>query len=180
MRLAALMLATTAMVLSGCEGGGGVVVVHDRPLSPAEAQAVQASVQGLMRDVAHDVTQDGPTAWRKHFADTPAFFMVVNGQMDFADSQSATEGIKKVAQTFKQIELTWGDVRVDPLAANFAVVAAPYQEKITMADGQHVESGGFFTAVAEQRDGQWQFRDVHWSVPAAPPSAPKAAAGSTR
>ena len=178
MRLAALMLGATGMVLSGCERGGGVLVVHDRPLSPTEAQAVQNGVRALMQDVAHDVTQDGPIAWSKHFQDTPEFFMAVNGQMAFGNGELAREGIKNVAQTFKQITLTWGDVRVDPLARNLAVVATTYQENIMLAPGGNIDSSGFFTAVVEQRQGRWQFRDVHWSVPGPPLPNPGKPAGA--
>jgi hypothetical protein len=66
---------------------------------------------------AHDVTQDGPTAWRRHFADSPSFFMAVNGRLVFPNSAAATAGIQNVARTIKQIELRWGDdLPIDPLA----------------------------------------------------------------
>lgn len=36
--------------------------------------AVEDGVRRFTVTVAHDVTEEGPVAWRKHFADSPAFF----------------------------------------------------------------------------------------------------------
>jgi hypothetical protein len=132
---------------------------------------IDRDVRHFMSDVAHDVTQDGPSSWHKYFADTPAFFMVVNGQMAFANGSKATTGIQQVAKSIKQIELKWGDdLRLDPLAPDIAVVAAPYHEIQVWADGRRVEENGYFTGVVQYRDGRWQFRDCHWSEPV--PSSP--------
>jgi hypothetical protein len=122
-----------------------------------------------MQMVAHDVTQQGPRAWREHFADSPAFFMAVNGSMAFADSAAATTGIQGAAQAIPHIELAWGsDLRVDPLTPELAVVATSWREVQVNPAGKRTDSSGFFTGVAEQRNGSWQFRDAHWSeaVPA--------------
>lgn len=155
---------------AGC-GGWHV----ESALTAEEHEAVTDGVRAFMRNVAHDVSQGGPAAWRPHFADTPAFFMAVNGALAFHDSESATEGIRNVAKTFKSIALQWGDeIRVDPLTGRFAAVGTTYREMLTTPDGGTVTSNGFFTAVAEKQNGQWEFRDVHWSVPAAMPNEAKA------
>jgi hypothetical protein len=139
-------------------------------LTPERAAAVDSGVRAFMRGVAHGVTQDGPVAWRKYFADTPAFFMAVNGKIAFANSAEVTAGLPQVALAIKQIELKWGDdLRVDPLAPDLAVVAAPYHEFQVWADGHRVEDSGYFTGIAQYRDGRWQFRDAHWSEPVPPP-----------
>lgn len=159
----------TTVFLAGCD-------LHFRKpqdsqsQNPAGTSAVEAAVKTFAQTVAHDVTQDGPSAWRKHFEDSSAFFMAVNGQMAFVDSAAATAGIQAFAPTIKKIELHWGDdLRVDALTPNFAVVAATYHEIWDATSGQHVDSTGFFTGTAEFRDGRWQFRDAHWSVPVPPP-----------
>jgi hypothetical protein len=126
--------------------------------------AVEPSVKAFTQEVARDITAEGPTAWRKYFADTPSFFMAVNGRMAFPSGAAATAGIDGVAKEIKHIELKWGDdLRVDPLTPDLAVVAASYHEVQLHADGKTVNDNGFFTAVAEQHDGHWQFRNVHWS-----------------
>ena len=121
-------------------------------------------MRSFVETAAHNVTQDGPIAWRKHFSDRPAFFMVVDGQMVFKDGETAKNALPNVALAIRHIELNWGDnLRVDPLTSELAVVAAPYQEIRVDAGGHRVEETGYFTAVAELRDGRWQFRDAHWS-----------------
>jgi Domain of unknown function (DUF4440) len=130
-------------------------------------------VRAFTRTVSHDVTQNGPTAWRKLFSDSPAFFMASNGLLVFPNSAAATKGIQDFARTIKQIELRWGDdLRVDPLTPDLAVVAATYHEIQVNTAGQRVDEAGFFTGIAEYRDGRWQFRNAHWSVPVPPPPGP--------
>ena len=119
--------------------------------------------------VAHDITQEGPLAWSKFFEDNPAFFMAVNGQMAFPSGAAAKSGIQNVALALKHIELKWGDdLRIDPLTPELAVVAAPWHEIQIDSAGHRVEETGFFTGLAELRDGRWQFRNVHWSSPMFP------------
>jgi hypothetical protein len=135
-------------------------------LAPARAAAVDEAVRTLMKNVAHDVTHDGPLAWCKYLETGPTFFMAVNGQMAFANGAAAVEGTQKFALTIKHIELAWGeDLRVDPLTPQLAVVAAPWHEVQIDTAGHRVEEDGFFTALAEYREGRWQFRDAHWSAP---------------
>ncbi len=142
-----------------------------KSLTAGRAAAVETEVRDFMRHVTHDVTQDGPAAWHKYFADTPAFFMAVNGKIAFASGAEAAAGLQQVATAIKQIELKWGDdLRVDPLAPDLAVAAAPYHEFQVWADGHRVEDSGYFTGVAQYRDGRWQFRDCHWSEPVPPPA----------
>jgi hypothetical protein len=132
------------------------------PSLPAlRAAHVENSVRAFMRTVAHDVTQEVPAAWSRYFAETPAFFMAVDGHLVFPDSAAASRGIRQAAQEIKRIQLVWGsDLRVDPFTANFAVVASSWHEVQLKADGQRLDESGFFTAVAELRDRRWQFRDA--------------------
>jgi len=135
-----------------------------QPMTAAESERVDLAVRSFMATIASDVTHDGPVAWRKHFADSRAFFMVNDGQMAFATSADATKGIHDFASTIRSIRLEWGsDLRVDPLTPNFAVVAVSYSEEQTPSNGDPLRVHGYFTGVAEFRDGHWQFRDAHWS-----------------
>ena len=128
--------------------------------------AVDQAVRSFMQTVSHSVTQDGPLAWIKFFDASPAFFMAVNGQMAFPNASAAQEGTRKFAQTIRQIELKWGDdLRVDPLTNEYAVVGVSWREVQVDTAGHSVTETGYFTALAEYRDGHWQFRDAHWSAP---------------
>ena len=148
-----------AVYCAGCNSWDG-----SRGLTPDRAAQVSREVKEFAAIVAHDVTQDGPAAWLKHFSERPTFFMAVEGKLQFPDSASAAAGIQKVAQMMKHIELKWSDVRVDPLTPELAGMGAGWNEVIEMADGKRVNSGGYFTALAEQRNGRWQFRNAHWST----------------
>jgi hypothetical protein len=147
----------------------------------AQQQDVTNEVRAFMNDVARDVTQNGVTAWRKHFEDSPSFFMAVNGEMVFPDSQSFTQGMPNLARTFKRIDLKWGEeIRVDPLTVRLASVGTAYHEELAYVsgiDGGLAHAKGFFTALAEKRGEHWQFRNVHWSA-SIPAPIPAAAASS--
>ena len=113
--------------------------------------------------------------WRKHFSDSPAFFMAVNGAIAFPSGQAAAQAIPEIARQYKHIELHWGDdLRVDALTENLCVVAASYTEVIELQPGVEGMQGtqrGYFTGLAEKRNGQWQFRNAHWSAAVPPPKA---------
>jgi hypothetical protein len=77
-------------------------------------------------------------------ADSPAFFMAVNGRMAFPNTAAATTRIEGVSKEIKHIELKWGDdLRVDPLTPDLAVVPAPYHEVHVHAAGNTVNHTGF-------------------------------------
>ena len=142
-------------------------------LTPASAAAIGESARTFMRTVAHDVTREGPQAWLRFFDTSPEFFMAVNGQLAFPNAAAAQEGTRNFARTINHIDLTWGDdLRVDPLTAQLAVVAASWREIQVDKAGHRIEQAGYFTALAEYRDGRWRFRDIHWSAPVSPPPAP--------
>lgn len=164
-RLASVLL--VMVVFGGCnrrETGPGESPV----LTAAQVAAVESGVRTFMAAVARDVTQEGPLAWSSYFDESPAFFMAVNGQMAFPSGAAAKDGMPSVAQAIKHIDLKWGDdLRIDALTPELAVLAAPWHEVQTNAGGHIVEESGFFTAVAEYRNGRWLFRNAHWSSPVA-------------
>ena len=128
-------------------------------------------VKAYTSAVAHDVTQPGPAAWRRHFADSPSFFMASVGHLVFPNSASATKGIQDFARTIDHMELHWGeDLRVDPLTPDLAVIATPWHEIRVDTSGNRVDETGFFAAIAEYRNGHWQFWNAHWSVAGPPPA----------
>jgi hypothetical protein len=151
-------------VFTGCNAR------QSQSITSAHAVVVEQDVRQLMQSVARDVTQQGPLAWLKYFETGPSFFMGVNGQMAFSNAGAATHGTQSFARTIQHIELHWGDLRVDPLTSEFAIVAAPWREIRVDLNGHRLEDTGFFTALAEFRDGRWQFRDAHWSSPVPPPA----------
>jgi hypothetical protein len=121
--------------------------------------------------VAQDVTREGPTAWQRHFARTPAFFMAAEGRVVFPTRDAATRGIEELERVIRHIELRWeDDVRVDPLAPGLALLAAPYREVRVDTSGKRVDESGYFTGLAEHGADGWKLRDAHWSVVGVPPA----------
>jgi len=162
LRIRFLLLAIT---LAACVPSGAGAS-HSNSVTPDGAASVDQAVRAFMQTVSHSVTQDGPTAWIKYFDASPAFFMAVNGQMAFPNPAAAQEGTRTFAQTIRHIELKWGDdLRVDPLTNEFAVVAVSWREIQVDTAGHSVTETGYFTGLAEYREGRWQFRDAHWSSP---------------
>ena len=105
--------------------------------------------------MAGDVTQNGSTAWRRHFADTPPFFVASEDKLVFPDSPSATTGIRDLPRWIQSIELQWGsDLRVDPLTPNLALMAASFHELLVSPAGERTDEHGFFTGIAEYRQGR--------------------------
>jgi hypothetical protein len=172
MRIRSCILLLATIFCAGCRHHRGLHAAA-RPLTPEQSAAVASSVLSYMQSVAHDITQDGPSAWRKHFADTPAFFMADEGRLVFPNYAAADAAIRSLESDIKQIDLKWGDdLRADPLTADFAVVAASYHELRVEKSARKIDESGFFTAVTELHDGRWQFRDAHWSVIVPPPAVP--------
>jgi len=137
-------------------------------LKARQRSEVQAGVEAFVHRVAEEVTREGPMAWKKEFADRPEFFMASEGQLAFRSSQEATQEIESVAKMIKNMELRWGDdLRIDVLTPELAVVGTTWKEMRVDVEGHTVTENGYFTGVAEKRNGQWKFRDAHWSV--APP-----------
>jgi hypothetical protein len=169
MRIYSGALFVLALVSAACTSR--VVANEPLPLSADRAAAIVSDVRAFAKTVAHDVTHDGPAAWRKHFSESPAFFMAAAGSLVFADSKGATLGIEGLAHTIQHIDLKWGDdLRVDPLAQGLAVMATPWHEIRVDTAGARVDESGYFTATVEYRGGRWQFRNAHWSV-TSPPAA---------
>jgi len=80
----AAILITAALALGGCEPRRDAAGAAPAALSPATRSAVNDAVRQFAQDVAHDVTREGPAAWRRHFSPSPSFFMASDGQLVFS------------------------------------------------------------------------------------------------
>jgi hypothetical protein len=82
---------------------------NSQSLPPERRAAVEDGVRTFVSNVAHDVTQDGPAAWSKYFADEPAFFMADEGQLVFPDSQSAKQAIQNLWRACLRVSTCVGE-----------------------------------------------------------------------
>ena len=163
MRARSWPLLLSVLALCGCHGRA-----HSGA-SPALTEQERIEITGDVRvfalEVAQDVTLRGPGAWAKHFSTAPEFFMAVQGTLQFPSGVAAAQGIEALTHTLKRIELRFGDdLRVDPLTADYAVVAASFTEVLTDNADHDTPVSGYFTALAERRGGAWVFRNAHWSL----------------
>jgi hypothetical protein len=134
-------------------------------LTQQQSIEVKDSVQKMMDRIASDISHDGPIAWLKYFENTSDFFMASEGQIVFANSDSATIFIKNtLVKQIKKIELHWSNVRIDPLTNKFANIGATWNEDLTDFADNKTPQRGYFTAVAEKTLQGWQLRNAHWSV----------------
>src|SRR5690242_8124099 len=175
MRLTHLVLCLTvapSLALAGC-GLGIDAPVASTPFSAERKATAEQEVRQFAASVSRDITQQGPAAWEKHFEDSPAFFMASEGKLVFPNRQAARQAIGELTHTIQHIELTWrDDLRVDPLTPEFAVVASSWHEVQSDKEGRQTTEDGFFTGLAERHNGQWQFRNAHWSVAVPASKAP--------
>ena len=153
----------SALALCGCHGSAHSLA--SPALSEQERIEVIGDVRVFALEVAQDVTLRGPGAWARHFSAAPEFFMASQGTLQFANGTAAAEGIEALTHTLKRIDLRFGDdLRVDPLTADYAVVAASFTEVLTDSADHDTPVSGYFTALAERRGGAWVFRNAHWSL----------------
>jgi hypothetical protein len=164
------LLPLAALTLVACHGP-----VHSRAspaLTPQERIEITGDVRVFALEVAQDVTLRGPAAWARHFSDAPEFFMASQGTLQFANGAAAKQDIEALTRSFKRLDLRFGDdLRVDPLTSDFAVVAASFTEVQTDMSDHDTSVSGYFTGLAERREGQWVFRNAHWSLRPAEESA---------
>jgi Domain of unknown function (DUF4440) len=163
MRRAASIVLSAALAAAGCGADRGAATGANAPAAQARS-AEEDSVRAFVHAVAAAVSREGPGAWRRAFADGPEFLMAVNGQLVFPDAAAAARGIEALTHTLPKIELRFGDdLRVDVLTGTFALVGSSYAEVQTDAQGRQHTDRGYFTGLAERRDGQWRLRSAHWS-----------------
>ena len=105
------------------------------PLDPAIHDRIDAGVRQMMSRIPSDLAQYGPTAWLRYFDDDPRFLMAADGKLQFDGIASARSFLSTFAQSISHVELTWADVRVDPLNPGTASVGASYSEVLMDAQG---------------------------------------------
>lgn len=133
-------------------------------MDEAEGRAVQDTVRQWAARMAEDVTNGGPKVWLRYFERSPQFFMASEGKLLFPSNDSADAFVGTLATVISRIDLRWGNIRVDPLASNLALMAAPFHEAITDTAGHVMPADGFFTAIAERTPEGWRLRNAHWSL----------------
>jgi hypothetical protein len=134
-------------------------------LTAEESAAVKESVTQLAANISMDLTSKGPAAWVNYFENDPGFFMASNGMLVFKDYKTAkTFTLDTVAKKFKKINLSWKNLKIDPLTATYASFGADFHEDIVLANGKALAADGYFTATAHFDGTRWKLRNMNWAM----------------
>ena len=159
----AICISVVSLLLASCR------CLAPSALDAASANEIEHDVRQMAASIARDVAADGPTAWNRYFADDREFFMANNGALQFSNLEDAKVFLNKFSAGVAHLELTWAEIRVDPLASGLAVMASPYREVLTDKGGHKSQYDGYFTGVAVKTRTGWKLRDAHWSSPITTP-----------
>ena len=158
--MVALTFVVPGSVLEAAAGGS-------EPVTIAMRGEIDVAVRRMAASIAADLSRDGPTAWIRYFDDDPRFLMAADGKLQFDGIAAARSFLSDFGKRITHVELTWTDVRVDPLAPGVATLAASYREALTDTQGHTMRPNGYFTGVAVRRADGWKLQSLHWSSPAA-------------
>ena len=153
----ALLLPVVAVLTFSCS-------YSKQQLTPDQISSVQLGVTQFAANMARDLSEKGPIAWNDYMDDSPNFFMADVGQIVFKDGPKAKAFITDtLSKSIKKINLTWSNMRIDPLTPNIAAVGSDYHEDITNSSGATSSFDGYFTATVVLENDQWKLRDAQWS-----------------
>jgi hypothetical protein len=155
-----------------CCLGASLLLASCRSVEPgapdaASAKEIESDVRQMAASIARDVGRDGPIAWLRYFVKGPEFFMASDGKLQFSNFNEAKAFMGGYAAGVAHLELTWGEMRIDPVSPGAAVVASPYSEVLTDLKGRTLRYDGYFTGLAVETNSGWRLRDAHWSSPVA-------------
>jgi hypothetical protein len=145
-----------SIIISGCN--------NTTPFTLQERTVVKDSVQLMAESIAKDISQKGPVGWLRYFENTQEFFMASDGQLVFPNIETATSFINNdLVRMISKIQLSWSNIRVDPLSSSLASISAVYHEDITDSAGKITPHDGYFTAIAHRTSKGWKLLNAHWS-----------------
>ena len=132
-----------------------------------DSARVKESVNRMAVNMARDISNKGPAAWLNYFENSPRFFMASQGQLVFADYQSAQNFIlNTLDKEISKISLRWNNLWVDPLASDLAFIGADFHEDLSNISGKIISIDGYFTGTASRGNNGWKLRNLHWSIKA--------------
>ena len=115
--------------------------------------------------LARDLAEKGPGAWLAYFDKGPDFFMASDGQLIFKDYPSSRLFIENIlVKTIRKINLQFGSLRIEPLNDHIVSLGTGFHEDLTDTSGKILSVDGYLTALIENSDDGWKFRNLHWSL----------------
>lgn len=137
---------------------------NNNPSTSSVNGEVKKNVGAFMDSIASNISAKGPKAWLDYFENSKEFFMASDGQIAFANIDSARNFVNNVlAKNISSIQLQWSNIRIDSLAKEYASIAADFHEDISDTDGKISRYDGYFTAIGHLTSS-WKLQNVHWSL----------------
>jgi hypothetical protein len=149
-------IAVMACVFS-CRSNSGI--------SETDKAGIKQSVQNLTDSTISNLSTKGPAAWLTYFENSPEFFMASDGSIAFPDYQTAENFVNgTLTKQFRSIHLKLNDMRITPIAANYAAIGANFHEDLIDLSGKSMPFDGYFTATAHHTGRGWKYLNMHWSI----------------
>jgi uncharacterized protein YdeI (YjbR/CyaY-like superfamily) len=135
------------------------------PMTAQDKATITDSVVQLTRNIAGDLSANGPAVWLKYFDDAPGFFMIDDGNLSFPDYGSARRFIlDTLVKNIPHITLNWSAVRVFPLSRHIASIDAQFHEVLMPANAAGIPFEGYLSATAALTSHGWKLHNLHWST----------------
>jgi ketosteroid isomerase-like protein len=146
----------------------GFIGCKSRPEGAGDARALADTLTSMIEDAYDFSRPDVVERMTRLYADTGRVVSASDGRM-IASADSIRQGIA----TFWQVDgrnmrnpiWTWGDVHVDRLGPDAAVLTATWSIPHTTPGDQPHVLGGAWTAVFRRIDGRWKIVHEHLSEP---------------
>ena len=130
----------------------------------AQREAIVAAVEVRVRSFEAAERARDPERLIGHFASVPEFHFYHDGRR--ATYPMMTAGVRSALPAVRSLEVTYGDVHVSVLTAEYALVSATFRrETVIDGTGAASQSQGGVSWLWRNADGQWLIVHGHISHP---------------
>lgn len=155
------LLGVTLLVLGSGPGS-------TNSMSTAEEQPVIAAVSARIRSFEAAERARDAEALVAHYASVPEFYFYHDGRRATYDVMVA--GVRKALPAVQSLDVTYADVEVSALSAEYAVASATFRREIVMGGtGATAKQQGAVSWLWRKLGAQWLIVQGHISHPLEPP-----------
>ena len=134
--------------------------VHTEKTSAEMRKEVLMMMDSVVKDIAIS-----PGKWMNYFEDTSLFCMASEGKLVFPNYNAAQKFIADtLVHYISKVDLVWKNIHADSIAENTVAINTAYHEDLTATSGNVMDEDGYCTAIADNTNAGWKFRNLHWSV----------------
>lgn len=134
-------------------------------LSAEHAAAITDSVRALLADYEEQVRAGAWDRVLDFYAEDPRFHWLEDGTLAYSSRDEIGSSLEWLASRFSDVQTSFEDPRVVPLAPGVAHVASPFRQSFVTGGGDTVSISGVVTAIAVRTDDGWKLLAGHSSTP---------------